>query len=312
MIDFRRLSSFMRIADLGSLSRAADRMRIAQPALSRQIRLLEAELGVQLFTRHRRGVELTKPGEELRARLAGPLRQIDLVVEDIRALSGELGSNIAFGLPPTVSLVLAGSLARRVIRQAPNVSLRVVEGYAAHLVDWLQRGEIDGAILYGPSADLQIRTEDLLTEDICLVGSARSGLVPQVEMEFEELTRLSLILPSRPHGLRVVADNAASKAGVRLDVGLQADSFSLMKELTESGLGYTLLPLSAIKREVAAERLAWAPIVNPRVRRQLVLAHSDTSRTARTLANMIRSEITELVTSGEWLARLMFNPNSTG
>ena len=313
-LDFRRLASFMRIADLGSLSRAADRMRVAQPALSRQMRLLEAELGVPLFARHRRGMSLTPAGKELRSRLAGPLRQIDLAIEDIRSLSSEVGGNIAFGLPPTVSLVLAGSLARRVVTQAPNVSLRVVEGYAAHLVDWLQRGEIDVAILYGPAVDLQLKTEELLVEDICLVGSPESQLSPDESVRFEELTALPLILPSRPHGLRVVADNAAAKAGMRLDIKFQADSFVLMKELVESGLGFSMMPFSAIAREVDAGRLRWAPIKNPSVRRHLVLATQPdtTSRAAQTLAALIRQEIAELVGAGRWSARLMFDAASLG
>ncbi|WP_051093404.1 LysR family transcriptional regulator [Sphingobium indicum] len=311
-VDFKRLASFMWIADLGSLSRAADRMRVAQPALSRQMRLLEAELGVALFARHRRGMSLTPAGEELRSRLVGPLRQIDMVIEDIRSLSSEVAGNIAIGVPPTVSLVLAGSLAKRVVSQAPNVSLRVVEGYAAHLVDWLQRGEIDVAILYGPAADLQLKTEELLVEDICLVGSAESHLSAAKSIEFRELTKLPLILPSRPHGLRVVADNAAAKAKMRLDVRFQADSFVLMKELVESDLGYSMMPYSAVAREVEAGRLCWAPIVNPIVRRQLVLATHPgaTSRTAQTLTKIIRREISELVNSGRWSAQILFEKNS--
>ncbi|MCP5364499.1 MAG: LysR family transcriptional regulator [Hyphomicrobiales bacterium] len=311
-VDFRRLASFMWIADLGSLSRAADRMRVAQPALSRQMRLLEAELGVSLFARHRRGMSLTPAGEELHSRLLGPLRQVEMVIEDIRSLSKEVAGNIAIGVPPTVGLVLAGSLAKRVVNQAPNVSLRVVEGYAAHLVDWLQRGEIDVAILYGPASDLQLKAEELLIEDICLIGSADSDLSPDTSVPFTELAALPLILPSRPNGLRVVADSAAAKAKMRLNVRFQVDSFVLMKELVESGLGYSMMPYSAIAREAEAGRLRWAPIVEPAVRRQLVLATylGATSRTVQTLTKIIRREIVELVKSGRWSAKILFDPSS--
>lgn len=309
-VDFRHLASFMWIADLGSLSRAAGRIRVAQPALSRQMRLLEVELGVSLFARHRRGMSLTPAGEELRSRLLGPLRQIDMVIEDVRTLSSEMTGNIAIGVPPTVSLVLAGSLAKRVVSEAPNVSLRVVEGYAAHLADWLQRGEIDVAILYGPASNLQMQTEELLIEDICLVGSADSDLSPDKSVPFADVTALPLILPSRPNGLRVVADSAAAKAKMGLSVRFQADSFVLMRELVESGLGYSMMPYSAIAREVEAGLLRWAPIVEPPVRRQLVLAthQGATSRTAQTLTRIIRREIVELVNSGRWSAKILFDP----
>src|SRR3546814_11503577 len=100
-MDFKRLANFARVAELGSVSRAADRIRIAQPALSRQMRLLEDEIGVPLFVRHRRGITLTEAGEELRTRLVGPLHQIEQVFEDVRALSQSAGGNFAFGMPPT-------------------------------------------------------------------------------------------------------------------------------------------------------------------------------------------------------------------
>lgn len=310
-MDFKRLANFVRVAEMGSVSRAADRMRIAQPALSRQMQLLEEEMGVQLFARHRRGMTLTEAGEELRNRLTGPLRQIEQVVEDVRTLSHAVGGNIAFGMPPTASCVLAGPLARSVVAHAPSVSLRVVEGYGAHLIDWLQRGEIDVALLYGPASDLQLKAQELLIEDIMLVGAADSGLRPDVPIAFEKLSNLPLVLPSHPHGLRVVVDNAAAKARVSIDVRFQADSFVLMKELVESGLGYTCLPLSAFSREAEAGRLRHAPLENPKVTRQLVLATQPgnvATRATAVLGTLVRQEIAALVAAGRWRAHLMYDP----
>lgn len=310
IMDFKRLANFVRIAELGSISRAAERMRIAQPALSRQIRLLEEDVGVPLFERHRRGMTLTEAGEELRARLSGPLRQIEQVFEDVRALSRTVGGNVAFGMPPTTSFVLAGPLARSVVAHAPNVSLRVVEGYGAHLIDWLQRGEIDAAILYGPASDFQLKVEELLYEEIRLVGPPESGLDPSTLVPFERLAELSLILPSHPHGLRVVAENAAAKARIRLNVRFQADSFVLMKELVKSGLGYSLLPLSAFN-ESEVRNLNHAGLERPHVARQLVLATplgNACTRATRVLGTLVRREIAALVNDGRWSAKLMFDP----
>lgn len=310
-MDFKRLANFVRIAELGSLSRAADRMRIAQPALSRQMKLLEDEIGAPLLQRHRRGVTLTEAGEELLARLVGPMRQIEQVFEDVRTLSQAVGGNIAFGMPPTVSYVLAGPLARRVVEFAPKVSMRVVEGYGAHLIDWLQRGEIDAALVYGPASDFQLKAEALLVEEIMLVGSPDSELDPGVPVPFAAIAKLPLVLPSHPNGLRVVVDHAASRARTALDVRFQADSFVLMKELVESGLGYTLLPLSAISREAAAGLLRHAPIEKPSVTRQIVFATQPgnaETRASRALGALVRQEIAAQVASGRWKAHLMFDP----
>ena len=312
-MDFKRLSYFVRIAELGSLSKAADRVHIAQPALSRQMRLLERDVGVPLFKRHRRGMQLTLEGEEFRARLVGPLRQIELAREDMRSLSKEIGGNVAFGMPPTASYVLAGPLARRVAQQAPNVSLRVVEGYAGHLIDWLQRGEIDVALLYGPASNYRLAAEDLLVEELMLVGPPDCQLMPNRPIAFAHLGTLPLVLPSHPHGLRVVVDNMAAKTKTKLTVRFQADSFQLMKELVTSGLGYTTLPFSSFSREAVSGSLKYTPINKPRITRQLALATqpgTDSSRAARRLGILIRLEVVALVTAGKWTASLLFDADA--
>lgn len=308
-MDLKRLENFLKIAELGSLSRAADRMRLAQPALSRQMRMLEAEVGSPLFARHRRGMQLTPTGEELRQRLAGPVRQVRQTLDDMHSRAGETAGHVALGLPPTVSSILAGRLARRVAEQAPNISLRIVEGYAGHLVDWLQRGEIDAAVLYGPASDFQMDVEDLLFEQLMIVGPATCDLDPRRAVSVRELAKLPLVLPSQPHGIRVVVEAVARKVKATLNVQHEADSFVVLKELVEFGLGYTVLPLSAVGREVDAGRMRYAPLSDPPVIRQLVLGgpgEEQSSRSVRTVVRLVREEIRELVEKGVWLAQLQF------
>lgn len=310
-MDFKRIGYFLKVAELGSLSRAADRLRIAQPALSRQMSLLESEVGTALFERHRRGMALTPDGEQFRTRTAGPMRQIELAVEDLRALGQTSAGNVAFGLPPTASHVLAGPLARRVAESAPNLALRIVEGYAGHLIDWLQRGEIDIAMLYGPAADYRLSASELLIEDLMLVGPPDCALRPDVAVPFGAIEALPLVLPSHPHGLRTVVDTIAAKKKVKLDIRFQADSFTLMKELVETGLGYTTLPLSSFVREAETGRLRYAPIARPHITRQLILATQPgvvLSRSTHRLATLIRQEVAALVGAGRWSATLLYDP----
>ncbi|MDD3797989.1 MAG: LysR substrate-binding domain-containing protein [Novosphingobium sp.] len=308
-MDVKRLENFLKVAELGSLSRAADRMRIAQPALSRQMRLLEDEIGAPLFARHRRGMQLTEAGEELQKRVAGPLRQLRHAFDDVRSMSAETGGRFALGMPPTVSTILAGRFTRRVAEKAPNVSLRIVEGYAGHLIDWLQRGEIDAAVLYGPASDFQMNVEDLLFEQLMLVGPASSDLDPAKPVSVAAMAALPMVLPSQPHGLRVVVENAARRVKATLDVKFEADSFLVLKEFVEHGLGYTTLPLSAFRQEAEAGRLRYAPLTDPPVMRQLVLGTQGgelMSRAAQTVAKLVREEIRELVESGVWQAQLQY------
>jgi len=312
-MDLKRLHNFLRIAEAGSLSRASDRTRVAQPVLSRQMQLLEEEIGVPLFVRHRRGMYLTEAGEELQRRLVGPLRQIEQAVEDVCTLSTEASGHIAFGMPPTVSYVLASRLARRVAEQAPNVSLRIVEGYTGHLIDWLQRGEIDISILYGPASDLHMKVEELVREQLMLIGPPSCELDPAKPVTVAEMTKLPLVLPSSSHGLRAMVENGARRIKGKLNIRFEADSFVVLKELVESGLGYTVLPLSAFSREADNGKLRYAPLSKPPLMRQLVMAGQDDtglSRATRIVRQLVRDEITALVQGGEWQAQLLMPQHS--
>jgi LysR family transcriptional regulator, nitrogen assimilation regulatory protein len=306
-MNLQQLKTFVLIAELGSLSKVSDRIRIAQPALSRQMRLLQEEAGVALLTRHRRGLQLTEAGEEMLKRVSGVIRQLDKVFDDVRTLSGSTRGRVALGIVPTASYVLAGQLACQVAARYPGVSLRIVEAYSVHLIEWLQRGEIDVALMYGSDADFHLRTEPLLVDELALVGPPTSALKATVPVSVAALAALPLVLPSRPNGLRLIVEGAAAKAKVKLTVRFEADSFRVLNDLVEKGLGYTVLPVSAISREREAGRLKFAPLIQPKVTRQIVLGlppDGVVSRATKTVIGLVREEVRDLVRTGVWPARL--------
>jgi DNA-binding transcriptional LysR family regulator len=307
-MNLQQLKTLVLIAELGSLSKVSDRIRIAQPALSRQMKLLQEEIGVPLLARHRLGLRLTEAGEVMVERISGMIRQLDQAVDDVRALTSTAHGRVAFGIVPTASYVLAGELACRVGTQFPGIALRIVEAYSAHLIEWVQRGEIDAAIMYGPDADLHLDTEPLLQDELVLVGPPDSDLNPKVPVTVASLAQQPLVLPSRPHGLRLSAESAAAKAKVKLMVRFEADSFRVLTDLVAKGLGFTLLPLSAISRELKARQLKFAPLIQPNVTRQLVLGIPDrvASRATQTVISLAREEIRKLVRCGDWPAKLLF------
>jgi DNA-binding transcriptional LysR family regulator len=307
-MNLQQLRTFIRIAELGSLSKASDRMRIAQPALSRQMKLLQEEVGVPLFERHRGGMRLTPAGDELLRRVPGLIRQLDQVYADVRSTVGATRGQVVFGIVPTVSYILAGHLARRVAVDLPDVSLRIVESYSGHLVDWLQRGEIDAAIVYGPGSQFHMKVEELLLEDLAVIGPPDSHLVADTPLTMAQFSRLPLVLPSRPHGLRMVVESAAHRAKAKLEVRFEADSFRVLVDLVEQGLGFTALPLSAISREIEQQRVRHAPLVGPKVTRDMILGIPDsiTSRATLAVIALARDEIAKLVRSGAWAAKLLF------
>ena len=184
---------------------------MAQPALSRQIKLLENEIGVPLFARHGRGMKLTEAGRQLLESVGAPLRQLEQSFDELKSSANRIEGRVSLGMTPTISFILAGRLAKRVAKELPGVSLRIVEGYGGYLVEWLQRNEIDATVLYGPASDLHLRVTELLYERLVLVGPRDCDLDIKNPVLFRTLADLQLVLPSKPHGLRAVVDGAAAK-----------------------------------------------------------------------------------------------------
>ncbi len=304
-MDLKQLKTFILVAETGSLSRASDRLRLAQPALSRHIKLLEEEVGLTLFVRHGRGMDLTEIGREFLERVSGLVFQLEKSIDDVRLFSAEPRARVTLGLMPTISHILASRIARRVAEDLPHVSLRIVEGLTGHLIDWLQRGEIDTTLLPGPGADLHLRTIDLLYEEFVLVGPPGAPLLPDRPVAVAALRDMKLILPSHPHGQRHLIENAAERIRIKLQIPFEADSLPLMLSLVEEGLGYTVLPMSAIYHEVALGRFVVAPLHSPTVQRQLILAlpngRTDT-RATMAVNDVVVREIATLVRSGLWKA----------
>ena len=306
-MDLKQLRTFRAVAELGSLSKAADRLRTAQPGLSRHIKLLEHELRVELFIRNGRGMLLTGAGRMLLDRTTGLVRQIEQVRDDIQSAGGSPSGRVILGLVPTVSAVFSGKFARRVIADFPEISLRIVESYGGHLVEWLHRGEMDLAITYGPAEDLHLSVQSIGREDIAVVGPPGSGLTKRKQVDLKWLVKQKLILPSISHGLRALLEKAVAREKLTLNALIEADSYRAQISLMEEGLGYTLLPASAIRAELAAGRLEMAALVRPSVSRELILAspiEHPTSIATTTIATLIMSEIEQLCREGLWKIRM--------
>jgi LysR family transcriptional regulator, nitrogen assimilation regulatory protein len=302
-MDLRQLRTFSCVAELGSLSKASDTLRVAQPALSRQIKLLEHELRAELFTRNGRGMVLTDAGRLLLARTVGIVRQIDQIRDDIQSSGGPPSGRVVLGMVPTVSCVLSPRLARRTVEDFPGISLCIVESYSGHLTEWLHRGEMDLAVIYGPSSDLHLTVQSLGRDYIVAVGPRGSGLAQKKQVDMGWLLRQRLVLPSHSHGLRALIEHAAAKKKLKLDVQLEADSFRVLTSLVEEGLGYTLLPPSSVRQEVADGRLETAVISRPAPARELTVASPidhPGSKAITLITTLLRREISACRAEGLW------------
>lgn len=310
-MDLRQLRTFKLVAELGSLSSASDRLRVAQPALSRQIKLLEHELQAELFVRTGRGMVLTAPGRMLLDRTAGLVRQIEQVRDDMQSAGAAPSGSVALGLVPTVSNVVSARFACRVAKELPGVSLRIVESYGGHLVDWLHRSELDLALIYGPATDLHLAVQPVGWDNVVAVGPPGCGLSARREVEMGWVLQQRLILPSYSHGLRALVEKAAARRSRSLDIVMEADSYRVLTSLVAAGLGYTVLPPSAIRLEITEGALETAAIVRPVVTRELILAAQSghpASVASAAVSAILLSEVAALAAEGAWAIRLPAQP----
>lgn len=307
-MELNQLRTILHVAELGSLSKAADRMNIAQPALSRQVRMLEEELGITLFARHGRGMVVTEQGQDILKHAARVMAEL----EDIRATAADsdvaLSGQISIGLPPTVADIISVPLVAAFGKAHPKASLRLVSAYTGYLLDWLQRGEIDVAILYNPGPARSLRSQPLLLENLFLIGPADAGFSTVKALPFSTLQGKRLLLPSARHGLRILIDRCAVEAGISLDVSVETDSYATLKDLVRHGHGLTVLPLAPIHDTVTAGILTAAPLIDPVPARRLVLSYPadrTVPRLARFAGEAITAIVRDYVERGVWVGQLL-------
>ncbi len=300
----------MHVAELGSLSKAADRLNVAQPALSRQIRLLEEELGTRLFERHGRGMIITDVGREVAARAARVVAELDGIQTHVRELGETLMGRVSIGTAASVATIISVPLVAAFRASHPRVQLRLVSALNGDLIDGLHKGDLDIALLYDPQPTRSLRVTPLLVESLYLVGPADARLSPQKPWLFSRLKEETLLLPSERHGIRMIVERCAAGAGIPLNVGLEADSMLTLKDLAAAGFGMTVLPLPSVHADIIAGKLSAAPLIKPSpIRRNVIALPADrpisrvTSFAAATIASVARCLVKEGVWQGELIKK---------
>lgn len=305
-MDARKLRYFVTIAELGGFSEAARRLHVAQPALSRHVRDLEAELGVALLVREPRGVRLTPQGERLHRHAIDLLERLDALPSLVAAPDGPIEGRVVVGLPTSASAVLAGPLMRRAFERLPGVRVHLIESLSGYLQEWIEAGRVDVAVLYSTPSSPSVRVQPLLVEDMWLVGHADALVGSGGEVPLADLGRLRFVVPGRSHSHRRLVEGAAAVHGVTLDVIGEVDSLPALKALVEDGRTFTILPHSAIHGEIAAGRLAAARIVSPSISRTVSVATARAradGRACAALAALLVDTARTLVRDRIWAGR---------
>jgi len=290
-VDVRQLRYFVKVVELGSVTRAAAQLGIAQPALGLQIRNLERALDTALVLRHSRGVAATEAGQVLYERARAILAQIDDAKRAVRDLSGPPRGKVAVGMAPNTNHVLATRLVRRAAAELPGVTLSILEERSVILAEWIESGRLTMALASGVEHVAALACEPLATEELFFV-ECRSGRAARKPIAFAEIARRPLILSTSPYGIRQIVERTAAARKLALDVAVEIVAFPAVLDLVERRVGATVLPLPDVVDQLRAGRLVARRIVDPPLRRTLLLvrdAHRPPGRAEGAVAGLIRT-----------------------
>lgn len=313
-MELRHLKNFVAIVDSGSLSKAAARVFIAQPALSQQLVELERELGTQLLVRSRRGVVPTEAGKVLYRHARTMLRHVEQMREEVALPgAGEIGP-VAVGLPSTMSHVLGVPLFERVRARHPGIRLHLFEAISGYVGELLGVGRLDLAIQFISTNTRDINVQPLLEEDLYLIGDA--GLpAEQQECTLEELDGVPMVLSLNAQAIRMLVERNFAQTGLELNVVGDVDSVGTLVEIARTGTACTILLLSCLPPGFNDDTLATRRLAAPGMRRSVAIAWSTVlphTNAAAAVRRAIAELASELVGSGRWPGAQLCSPGETG
>jgi LysR family transcriptional regulator, nitrogen assimilation regulatory protein len=246
-MDLKQIEYFVQVAELGGFTRAASVLRVAQPALSRQVRALEVELRQPLFDRNGRGVTLTPAGTRLLAHGRGILQQVQRARQDLEESRGAATGMLSIGLPPSVSRTLTAPLVEAFRTRFPRATLSVVEGLSTYTLEWLLQGRVDCAVVYNATPAPAIDLQPVLQEPLWLVSARRArGVAVGPAVTLAQLAAHELVIPSRPHAIRMRLETVLAEAGLRPHVGLEIESVPAILDLVRKHALHAVLSRNAV------------------------------------------------------------------
>jgi LysR family nitrogen assimilation transcriptional regulator len=291
-MDLKQLEYFVRVAELGSFTRAAQVLGVAQPALSRQVRLLEVELRQNLLDRNGRGATPTEAGQLLLEHGRGILHQVERAREELGRVRSGLSGRVALGMPPSVARVLTVPLTRAFRQRLPEAQLSISEGLSTAMQENLLNGRLDIAVLYKPSAMPGVEHQPLLSEELLLVQPRPPGLQedpPPPPLALREVAALPLLIPSRPNAIRMHVEAQMAAIGCRPSIALEIDGVSAILDLVADGVGCAILSRNAVMRSVRPSAYTTRSIKEPELR--IGLSTSTSSLRPSTLTQQATLEL---------------------
>lgn len=301
-MDLRQLRYFLQIVDSGSLSRASEILRMAQPSLSLQLRALEEELGTVLLIRHPRGVTPTDLGLLLCDHARKILREVEHATSALQSQIANPLGKVVVGLPTSACRGLTVPLIKALGQQFPSIKLHIVESMTGFLDEWIRSGRIDVAVLYNPRPSEHVFTTDILSEQLHLLVSSRGEFKEMAEIQFNQIWQFPLVLPGGSNVLRSLLEQMTVRFGAEAGAIQDCDSLPSILELVKEGY-CTIMPRFAATAEIERGEIIALRILDPSPSWTLSIAVSNRAlnpRASKAVAEVLVNVVRDLVRTGHW------------
>lgn len=269
-MNLRTLKYFVAIVDAGTLTAAAEALSIAQPALSRQMRDLEADLGVQLLHRTSQGVRMTSAGATLYESARRMLNEAQRVRKRLEGPQSGAETTIVLGASPTLARMLLSGVFQRCQTSLSGVRLSIREAFTPTLLEWLEKGVIDLGITTNTPESLSGRPlamQPLVGEPFGLVTQVKKGVASVVPVA--QVARMPLLMTTLH---RRIVEHELLPLGVHLNIRSEIDSVDTIRELVLHGEWSTLMPVSVFRHPTADDRIVISEVSGVQLNRQLMMA----------------------------------------
>ena len=296
----RQLKYFLRISELKSFTKAAAVLHVAQPALSRQIQQLEADLGVQLFIRSDSGVTLTDAGKALSTRAVKLLDHLASVRDEISSFSDEIQGQLKFGIPPSFFDLLTSPLIQQYRAQFPAVELTIIEDISSTIHELILNGRLDLGIVLSIESMNGLSHRHLFDEQLFIAG-AKGLLDDEESMPLEAISSRPLILTQQPNSMRVILEDNLRARNISHQVILETNSTRLQSEMAAAGIGFTVLSYSGISKEIEEGKLNAVPLEDLKITWTLIYSKErELGSAAQHFVDILLELTQEKAKAGKW------------
>lgn len=293
-MELRQLRYFVSVAREGSFSKASEKLHIAQPALSRQIQLLEDEFGVELLHRTAKGAHATEAGRRFKEMAEFVLNYVAEMKPSLTQFASEPSASIVVGLPPSLAFMLAPRLVEETQRRFPLVTLRIIEGFSVFLAEWLEEFRLDLAVLtdYGPIAGIE--RHFIEEDDMVFIGTPAKLKKYDKTIPLKDVEDFPLLIT---HGFRSIISEHFAAEHIEPNYHMELDSIPIAKEMVLRGLYCSILSYGLVHEETKQGRLRALQFEGAPVRRRILTAVAENrplSLTITAIEGLIKEIVKEL------------------